>query len=530
MKNVMIVDDNHISVEGILKNIRWNGLHARVAACEYDGISAKKRINEQKIDLIITDIEMPGMSGLELAEFAIQTNAFVKIILISAYDEFEYAKKALRVGVYDFVEKPLDYRYLEEKIRNALEEIEREEKELELLEQSKPAMINSFFSRLLHTAYDEAKYSLSHYPDYLSLNLNCHLFCVIFLQIENKEEIREKLGLKKFHVALAALQEQILKQTANWNLSYVLGDFRGPICILGHNFANSFYFQKELYSVISTIEEFSKSSILRLVIGIGNIVKDIWELRLSYESAKKALEYRFFLPQQSIFDARDNKGSVHTNKLFNSGTDEFLIQLICKKDLVGIKRWLNSFSESMLAKYQTKNLLFLRIYTMLGNILRFLYEINIDCAEIEQEMFLKYSGQDSFRTKSEIVDWLYQICVTISAQIDSSTQTYHKQVCDSVIKYIKKNYADNALCLNDIANDVMISPTYLSALYKKSTAQTISDTITSIRIDVACRLLSTSQLTLREISEKVGYTNQYYFSSCFKKKMGITPSEYRRSM
>ncbi|MDD2972060.1 MAG: response regulator [Lachnospiraceae bacterium] len=528
MRNVMIVDDNHISVEGILKNVDWNILDCNVIACKYDGTSAAETITNHSIDLIISDIEMPGLTGLELAKIALKKNSFTKVILISAFDEFEYARQALRVGVFDYIEKPLDYDYLTEKVMNAIKELQKEELEVELLEKSKPAMVNNFFSRLIHTNHAEARYSLSDYPDYLSLHLECHFYCSVLLEIENRDEIREQLGIQRFHLELANLQTYIQEHSAHLNLSYILSDLRGPICILGHNFSNQVYFHKELYSIFTDLENYYTNSSFKLIMGIGNTVKNLWDMSLSYQSAKKALEYRFFFPQQTIFDARDNKGSILTNELFINNKDDVLIQLICKKDKVGLKDWIENFSEGLVSKCQTKNLLFIRIYDVLGNVLRFLYEMNIDCSCIEREITQVYAKIDTFHTSEELVNWLYDICALISEQSDHSSQTYHKQICDTVVNYIKQHYSENTLCLNDIADAVMISPTYLSALYKKSTSQNISDTITSVRIETACDLLLHSTISLKEISEKVGYTNQYYFSSCFKKKTGQTPSEYRK--
>ena len=102
-----------------------------------------------------------------------------------------------------------------------------------------------------------------------------------------------------------------------------------------------------------------------------------------------------------------------------------------------------------------------------------------------------------------------------------------EHVCTATINYIHQHYQDNTLCLNEIANNVHISPAHLSALFKKQRQQNISDVITDIRIETACNLLKNTNLSLKEISAKVGYSNQYYFSSCFKKKTGQTPSSYR---
>ena len=106
-------------------------------------------------------------------------------------------------------------------------------------------------------------------------------------------------------------------------------------------------------------------------------------------------------------------------------------------------------------------------------------------------------------------------------------ESYHNQVYNVALGYIKENFEHSGLCLNDIARHANISPAYLSSLYKKVSGQSISDTITALRIESACRYLSSTNLSLKEISSKCGYANQYYFSNSFKKKLGISPSSYR---
>ncbi len=527
MKKVMIVDDNHISVEGIRKNIDWSSLGAEVTDMQYDGAAALEALDSTSVDLIISDIVMPGYTGLDLAGKALKKNPSVKIILISAFDKFEYARQALRIGAYDYVEKPLDYNYLSEKVRNAIALIEREQTNLEILENSRPAMIDSFFTSLIHSYSDEARYNLNNYPNYLHLDLNCHFYAVISVDIENAASVKSSLGIQKYHLELTNLHNYLNELFKPLNLHYILNDLHGLTCILGHNYSNQVHFQKFLYNIITEAEEHYRENLLSVNMGIGNVIKYLWDMNLSYNSARRALEYRFFFPLQHIFDARDTIGSNLSAKLFSNDKEEQLIHFICKKDTKEIARWMKQFSEEILENYQTKNLLFIRIYSILGRILKFLYEMDVDSSDIEKDMIQVYSRLESYTTSEEIFCWLDTICRKACTKLSDSVQTYHKQVCDSVLKYIKQHYADHELCLNDIADHVNISPSHLSALYKKSTCLNISDTITSVRIDAACHMLLHSGLSLKEISDKTGYTNQYYFSSCFKKKTGRTPSEYR---
>ena len=128
MRKIMIVDDNYLSAEGIEKNIDWEVLNAEIVHICYNGTSAIDAMKKEPVDLIISDIEMPDLDGISMSRQALDINPMVKIILISAYDKFEYARRALLLGALDYIEKPLDYAYLIQKVKNAFALMEREQK------------------------------------------------------------------------------------------------------------------------------------------------------------------------------------------------------------------------------------------------------------------------------------------------------------------------------------------------------------------------------------------------------------------
>ena len=150
MKKIMIVDDNYLSAEGIEKNIDWETLNAEIVHVCYNGTSAIEAMKKEPVDLIISDIEMPDLDGISMSRQALEINPMVKIILISAYDKFEYARRALLLGALDYIEKPLDYAYLIQKVKNAFALMEKEQKNLQLLKQSRPLLTEKFFRKITH--------------------------------------------------------------------------------------------------------------------------------------------------------------------------------------------------------------------------------------------------------------------------------------------------------------------------------------------------------------------------------------------
>lgn len=529
MKKIMIVDDNCLSAEGIEKNIDWKNLDAEVIHVLYNGKSAIKAMEKEPVDVIISDIEMPDLDGISMSKLAIGFNPFVKVILISAYDRFDYARRAIRIGVYDYIEKPVDYTYLEEKIHGACALISQEQKNMDLLNQSRPLMTEKVFRDLIHYSGKEAEYHLSSYMEYLNLNLEYKFFDVVFISMENASELKSHMGVAQYEILLYNVHDAFDRYCRIFDFHYLIKDFDSLTLILCQNSSNPDHFLQSVHKIASFVVKEYQNNPVSLNIGIGNVVSDLWNLRLSHESAIHALEYRFFFPQENVFDAKEALGQNLSLEPFSDIREHELIRLICQKDYPSLELWIKDFSSDLLKKYRTKNLIFVRIYSLLGRILKFLSELNIDAEDLEKSIIRAYSSLETFTTSSQFFSWLYNICIMACQKLDSSLKTYHDSLCNSVLSYIRENYEHSDLCLHDISKYVNVSPAYLSALFKKNTGVNIIDTITSVRIDAACQYLKNSSLSLKEISEKCGYANQYYFSASFKKKLGISPSAYRQT-
>lgn len=527
MKKIMLVDDNALSLEGINKNIDWAALDARVTHIKYNGFSALEALKEESVDIIISDIEMPDLDGISMSRLAISRNPFVKILLISAYDKFEYAKNAIRIGVYDYIEKPIDYFYLAEKIKGACALIDREQKNMKLLELSRPAMIEKFFLDLLNYSGKEAAYHLTSHMQYLNLDLQYRFFNVTVFNIENASELKNESGVVQYEMLLYQIHDTIRDFSQIFDSSYLIKRFDFLELILGQNSSSANHFLQTIHKIAADIIAKYQDSGISLNIGIGNVVSDLWNVHISYESAKHALEYRFFFPQKNIFDTREAFGKNLSLEPFSDAREEELIRLICQKDYPAMELWIKEFSADLLNKYQAKDFVFVRTYNLLGRLLKFLYELDIETKDLEEKIIQAYSRLYSFNTNEKFFSWLSEICNLACQKLDISLKTYHNQLCGQVLGYIRENYQNNELCLHDIARFANVSPAYLSALFKKNMEVSISDTITSTRIEAACQYLENSTLSLREISEKCGYANQYYFSTSFKKSKGISPSAYR---
>lgn len=524
--NVLLVDDNYICVEGIMHAISWDSPGISSVHTVYDGVSALDYLKNHPVHILISDISMPGMSGLALSEKALALNPSIKIILISAYDEFEYARQAVRLGAFDYIEKPVNYSYLTEILEKVIAEIKMEVKNLEILKKSRPAIAEQFFRSLIQQGNRESAQILELYAHYLDLKLNCRYYIVLHISAADSDLLKQKLGIEEYCVRSMNLEHCVRKICSTFTFHYVLKDLTNFICIIGENIASAHKFLELIQARFQKAAEHF-SSRLGVVIGLGNITDSIWELNSSYASAQKALEYRFFFPEQTFLEA--DAISRYGSKVLPDAdvSEENLIQCICKKDMNGITDWIHAFIHSFPGNCDSKIVVYSQLYTIVARLLKFCYELNIMTPEFEKEITFIFTNPDYFKTIAMISDWLLNTCREICQRLQESVSKYHESLCETAVKYILKNYSNSDLGLNEIAESLQISPAYLSTLFKRCRNQNISTFLTDTRIDAACQLLLNTSLSLKVISTQVGYSNQYYFSSCFKKKTGKTPSAYR---
>jgi len=526
MKKVVIIDDNALSAEGIAQNICWDKMGVSLAGIYYDGQSVLEQIDEIQPDIIISDIKMPGISGLEMTRAILAKYINMKIILVSAYNDFHSAREALRAGAYDYVEKPVDYEYLAKLVSDAVIQIEREQYHLESIKRSRPAIVENFFYNLTHSFPGDAQYYLKDYIPYLGINLSGSYYQSIVINIENSDSLKQSYGFEKYYVYQMSLQDEVFDAFKEYSLLHILLKHNRLILILGIDAASEPAAVQRVSDSIELLTSRHEHRILNYNIGIGDMVYDIWHIQQSYENAKQALEYRFFFTQKTIFDIRDCINKTPLNNTWSTADEEHLIRLLCKKDSEGIFQYTRRLSE-LFSGLTDKRKVFVILYSISNRILKFLYDIDSMNEEIHQQVISVYQNMDQYQTGDDICQVLFQLCVKICSHMTQSMESYYQQICHSVLDFIKHNYTNPDLGLNELALHINISKAHLSSIFKTETGLSISDAITNARIEAAKLLLHNSKLTIKEISEKVGYANQYYFSACFKKKTDMTPSTYR---
>ena len=523
---LMIVDDEEEIRLGVIKKINWEENGFLVVGDAENGQEALELAEKLHPDVIMTDIKMPFMDGLELGKKVVDLMPSTKIIIFSGSDDLEYAHQAIKINVVEYVLKPINSIELIEVLKRLKETLDKEyndKRNMEVLEKHYLESIPVIREQLLIGALEgrvtkeqwkkkKKKLGLDFINKYLSIAL------INIDDLIRKEENRLVL------ISLKNIVDDTLKSYCN----FISFPYLDKIAIL-----LSFNEKDNMINVIKGLNEVCKifecvfsSSIS---IGIGRIYQDINEIRFSYRTAQSALAYRpivgigksIFIddvePDNSIqlqFEDQEEIKFLNSIKLSSEEEIEIEVENIFKK----IEE-----SRVSIEKY--------RIYLMevLISIVKLLQSYNIEVNKIFGEEFNFYTYLDGFNSIGEIKKWFVKKSILLNEIIKKERVNSSKILVEKAKEYIKNNYNDDELSVEKLCLNLHVSPTYFSTIFKKETDMSFVSYLTDIRLEEAIKLLNTTDDKTYVIATKVGYQEANYFSYVFKKKFGISPSRYRKN-
>lgn len=489
--SVAIVDDERVTRESLLQYLDWKSLNLQVLFTATDGIDALNKLSAMPVDILLTDVRMPHMNGIELALNIRAKTPSCKIIFLSGYTDKEYLKSAISLKVEQYIEKPLDI----EELTKVLQEIVHQLDCKNLPNSSSGFQLSSLAkaSRLIKQEIaaellcpQKGGYSFVHsrfYPLYFDwtqegtfqvvcLHTHSHTILVETLY-QVIEELQQK-GITIDHMSSSFLEGNVALITSSFDIS-VLDLLKNDL-------------ERQLGEQLS--------------IGVSPVHTSIHQLPEAWKQAKEACELWFYRKKGSIFTYGDLTECISTPEPscnFKTLTMDFhSIQ--------------TAFQQ--LEKEKPTNIHTLKKY--LYSLYMRMMELTVNYKYLSFEMF----GEKTLEEIQELI--LYGMHVFGTLGNDS----YDPKVKE-VLHYILWNYSDMGLSIKMLADHAGISQNYLCAIFKQNTGTTINNFIMEVRIEKAKKLLSTTDLRLYEIAQKVGMADPNYFSSMFKSRCEITPSQYR---
>ncbi|OBZ17749.1 MULTISPECIES: response regulator transcription factor [Bacillales] len=533
MWKVLIIDDDFQVIEGMERAIAWSSLDAVCVGTAIDGKEGLKKIRELQPDIIITDIYMPIMNGLEMIEQLRDEDFCCEIIILSGYSDFQYARQALRLQVSDYLSKPLTV----DELNDVLEKVVRslEVKELNVLEK------------------EEIKYRLMRYEPFVQKEWLKAVVTGTFeksLMNEKLNIIEQKRWLQNKHVVMAIELVHTNRISnlalADWNLfRFALENI---ICeILKDDWPESKFVELHSHHVAVVLHispDLSIDTSLSRIRAVGErIIQCIFTylnilIRVGIGDVKSLIELSDSTEQAFLDVLQQSTKQYHTKQRVHSELSVVTFRpikfyqdlseavLYAKEDTINqvIDEYLLQFSQ--LSEIDSEYLQYL--CTELWTILSFtLYKANTWSDEVFSELNISHEIK-SIHSIDDFRHWLIAKIQIIFTNRGWYENRKHKEVVDFMIDFVHQRHAEE-VTLETLSKQLYLSRNYLNQIFKKATGETFTNYLIRVRMEKAKALLLDGKFKIYEISEMVGYRNVPYFSSLFKKNHGVNPSEIGKS-
>jgi two-component system response regulator YesN len=514
---VLIVDDEKLERVLIRKGFPWEDHGFQVIGEASSGMEALEFIKHRKPELIITDISMPHMDGLKLAEHIFSLYEKVHVIIITGYREFEYARRAVKLGVEDFLLKPVDMNELSDitaRIKQKISKEKAHEQEVEMLKQNVSAdqdiLMESFFQRLVEqrTGEDEATKKLYAYGCEALLDTCC---C---LSIHLKEEGTVGEPHKK---AMDIFREHQSTQTISF-LHYMKNIV---IFCVGSSVKEGREIAREFHQKLLENKMYA-------TIGISGIHHGFKGIGKAFIESENALSASVLLGSNQVITYEEYLRVMEKNpgKLMFDW-DDFLFSLtngISERVWDGIEDYVNGIRNSKVTELEYLRLMTMDLMSKAGSTLN-KYGDSLEQIIGEDALYEQIRG---IQTVDECRKFLKD-CMNIILYYHNGKKTKQgNKAVNGALSYIDKNFCDPNLSLKTAAAMVYSNESYLSRVFKKEVGLSLIEYVMKKRIEESIFLLNTTDLKVYEIAEKVGFRDSHYFSICFKKYVGVTVKEFKQ--
>ena len=489
MYSVILCDDDEIILEGLSEFIHQEIPDVWLAASTSNGTACKASIREIRPDILITDIRLPDCLGFDLIDCAYEVNENTSIIIISGYDDFKYAQKALKSGALGYISKPID-----------LDE----------------------FTGILDTAKE--KCSQNKKNDLL--NRRMFLSDILDLKLTDADEINAKAHMLNLNqdilhtIAIAELDTDsffLLRHTMQQYVFLVHAHDRDTLELKIRTYH---------CGVQACLKE---SSTVAVTITYGRFISSLANLRQSYMEALAAMDYKFLIGTSECIAYKDIRAFVcpTVSEPQNPGLLQMAdISINSREQLDGQLSKL--YHELISFGPDSRSYAQVLLEQMTVSLSKEIQQYDIALTDIFPSPMAELETMLKAGSLNQMLDKFRTFYETVADFIEHQQHNKYAKTINNAIHYIQDNLSKPGLNVNDVARHVYLSPGYFSLIFKRQTGETFSDYLIHLRINKASELIRQSTLRFFEISTLVGYENVSHFNVIFKKYTGFTPSQYRK--
>ena len=529
---VFLVEDEVIIRSGVKKSINWEQEGYEFVGEASDGELAYPMILKEKPDILITDIRMPFMDGLELSRLVKKELPDIKILILSGYDEFEYAKKAIKIGVTEYLLKPISAAKLTEVLNAVAETIRQENEEKNLLETYFAEMRENterdkmrLFEKLLMG--DLSMGEILEAGERFGMNLGASCYKIVLFKIlanlENHVYAEQMVDACSSVEQAASMMEGVYvfqRGVEGWAFLLTAQDEKSM--------------EESAKILYQNLEQAMKNyTQLEYFGGIGSTVPRIRSLKQSFREADRAFAARFVEEANQIISQKEFEKSQMEEGLKMQG----VVQIGKSREMLqkflsnGTREEVKAFSDAYISRIEEENIrsTMVRQYVVIDVcivILSFCERIS-SANRLQEEAEELQKMMQKIHSLSEIKKYVVRLLNEAIELRDAESGRRYSDLIAAAEKEIENHYMTEEISLNTVAISVGMSPSYFSSIFSKEAGKTFVEYLTEVRIEKAKEFLMCSSMKTSEIGYEVGYKDPHYFSYIFKKVQGCSPKEYR---
>lgn len=530
MYKVMLADDEFIIRNGISNSILWDKLGLELIAVVENGKQALEFAEKLRPDIIISDIRMPYIDGLKLIERIKDIYCENYIVLISGHDEFEYARKAIKLGVYDYLLKPIDLSALNEiLLKIVLELNSQREKKNELIKMHQQVssvqnlLVQRLYFRYLTKVIDKNIFQqeLLKISENTQNAQNMNAYCCIVVEIDNFDNFTCNMNETEIFSMTDSIENIfkkyinegniIIEETVGKYILIIKSEDEEKVRIIRNVFIS------RLRNDLGRRYNYTTSS--------GNIYSSIDDLAKSYNEAGYSIDQAFVYGNNKDFFYENVKETVAATHNYDISK---MIKSISTFDKNKIKEDFDEI-EKEIRGIGAHSFLFTRIVvsSVYAEIVKLLSNMQYPLQSFIDDPMSIYKVILNCKTLKEMMTELYSFVEKVCDFLSGQKKGINSIVIQKAKEFIKLNFTNPKLTLDMVATYSSISPNYFSLIFKQETGMPFICYLTSVRLDHAKTLLGHGNFRAYEVSYMCGYDNPTYFSTIFKKNVGVSPSEYK---
>ena len=544
MLKIFLAEDEVVVRETIKRMIPWEELGFELVGEAADGEMALPLLIRQQPDLLITDIKMPFMDGLTLARLAKKEIPGLKVVILSGYDDFNYAKQAIGIGVEDYLLKPITKNALIERLSEIRSRYEHEKTQKEYYEKFQREMqayeknsSRDFFEALVDGSMDMME--VYKRAEKLGLDIVAEAYNVLIFTMNCDEDFS---GQRDEYSSWEAESLELLENFFAGHSSAML--FR----------SNIFSYGVLLKGQRETIEENTRASVdeIRKILSrqdgrrewflaVGQSVDRLSQIQKSYHTASRAFSQRYLYDENILYydemetmehpggqaETEDNAylQKVDVNALNPAILQKFLSNGLQEETENFVKDYFYAIGQEPMESLVFRNYVILNVRF---SVISFIKGLGCDTNEMESADTEEVLAESGKNMESAIAYAKKMISQAIEIR-DQNSGNKNRSILKTAVDFIDSHYMDEEISLNTVANVANVSSNHFSALFSQNMGQTFIEYLTTLRMNKAKELLRCTGMRSSEIAGEIGYKDAHYFSYLFKKTQGMTPSDYRKA-